>query len=110
MRRAKRTSSNQSVLLRQPDHTMNLCAFYGLFKFERRKNGRHSLGEHCFARARRTDEQYVMPACGSYFDGSFGVRLTAHLAKIVRIMIEVGQQGLSVDAQRKRRLLGVDQI
>ncbi len=107
MRRAKGPRSDQAMLLGQPDYTVDLCAFEGFFEFERRKNRRHALGEHRFARARRTDEQDVMTAGSSYFDGALRMRLAAHFAKVIRVVIEVRQQRLGVNLQRQGRLLSV---
>src|SRR6058998_2272769 len=110
MRRAKGPRSNQAVLLGQPDYAMDLCTLEGFFEFQRRKNGGHALGEHRFARARRTDEQDVMAAGSSYFDGALRMRLAAHFAKVIRVVIKVRQQRLGVNLQRQGRLLAVEQF
>src|SRR6266404_92194 len=51
-----------------------------------------------------------MAAGSSYFDGALRMRLAAHFAKVIRVVIEVRQQRLGVNLQRQGRLLSVEQF
>ena len=51
-------------------------------KRERRQDAGQALGKHGFARARRADHQYVVPARGCHFQRALGGGLAAHVAEI----------------------------
>src|SRR6266404_8465946 len=89
---------------------MNLCALDGFFELKRRENSGHSFRKHGFAGTRRADEQNIVASGSRDLDGALCMRLASHFAKVVRIVIEVGQKRLSVDVQWERRLIGVEQV
>ena len=65
MRRAERAARHQRLAGRQQaDDAVNLGGLQRLLQRERRQDGRQPLGQHGFARARRADQQHVVPAGG----------------------------------------------
>jgi len=66
--------------------------FQGLFKTERRKDGRQVLGEHSFARARRPDHEHVMAAGGGHFKSPLGGLLSAKIGEVERKVLLLAEE------------------
>ena len=85
VRRAKRTLGHQRYALGQRARDgIELRRFKALFKCHVRQNRRQALCEHTFARAGRADHDYIVTACGGYFERAFYLRLTSDIAEVRR--------------------------
>lgn len=78
-----------------------MVVFQGLFKTERRKDGRQVLGEHSFARARRPDQEDVMAGCGGHFKSRLGGLLSAKISEVERKVLLLAEELRRLDAERR---------
>mgnify|MGYP007016531951 CR=1 FL=1 len=83
VRRAKRPAANQrDALLQKPRDRMELC---GLDRFPEghvRQDGGQPFREHALARARRPDQQQIMPAGRGDLERALRERLALDLGQV----------------------------
>jgi hypothetical protein len=59
------------------------CDYFERFVFaERRKNRRHSSGEHCLPSARRSNQKRVVPTSGGHFERALSCLLTDNVREV----------------------------
>ncbi len=85
VRRAKRPDAHDGVVRRrEAEDGIDLRGLDHFGAVHRRQNGRQALGEHGLARARRADEQDVVPAGGGHLERALDVLLRLDLGEIDR--------------------------
>ena len=83
VRRTVRPRAHQpSAVLQHPRHAVNARRLDGFLERHWRQDRRDALRQHGLPRARRPDEQNVVPAGDSHFDCPLDVALTFYVAKI----------------------------
>ncbi len=100
VRRAERARGDEGLLHEQTADAVNLGGFDGLLHRHGRQDGRHTLAHHRFARARWTDEQQAVAACGGDFDRALHVVLAAHVRKIGVVVLMRREKGGEVFLHR----------
>lgn len=86
-------------------HGVDFGGFQRFVEGQRRQNGRQATGQHGFARARRANEDDVVPASRCQFEGAFDVLLPAHIAEIDIVLAEIGRElfaGIDLDGRDGR--------
>lgn len=85
VRGAKRPDTHDGVVRRrETEDGVDLRSLDHFGAVHRGQNGRQALGEHGLARARRSDEQDVVPAGGGHLERALDVLLRLDLGKIDR--------------------------
>ncbi len=82
VRRAERAGAGQGALGDQAGHRMHHRGLEQLARRQRRQQARQALGQHRLARARRSDEQKVVPAGRGDLQRPLGALLAAHVAQV----------------------------
>ena len=72
----------QSSAGEEAANRIDLGHLHRLLIGEGRQDGGETLGQHAFARARRTDHQEIVSPCGSHLQPTFGGLLAFDLCKI----------------------------
>ena len=111
MRRTKWARADKAArIIEQPRHAVDARRFDGFFERHGRQDRRDALGKHRFPRARRPDEDDVVPAGAGDFERALGGMLAADVPHIDRILCGVGQHRARVHANRRERFRRVDQV
>ena len=85
VRRAERALGYQRHAVRQRSRDgVELRSLEALFKRHVRQYGRQALCEHTLSRAGRADHDYIVAACGGYFERTFYLRLSSDVAEVRR--------------------------
>ena len=100
MRRAERPGGHQSRAGGQDaSHRMHLRRLQRLWESQRWQNARQPAREHGFARARRSNQEHVVPPGGGHFERALGRALSPNI-------LEVGHGVLLFEGIRSSSRLG----
>jgi len=111
MRRAKRARADEAAgIFERARNGMNARGFDGFFERHRGKNRGNALGEHSFASAGRADEENVVPAGTSDFQGAFRGLLAVNLAEVDTVFGGFAEEKLRVDLRGSKGFRGIDEI